>query len=255
MIDELEIFRRYQKTKDINLRNEIALNNISLVHYAIKNIFVPNHNDYEELEQEGFIGLLKAIENFNPNLGFKFSSFAYKYILSASRFRLDYNKDTSLDEPVKNKSIGDPDDIELIDTIEDTTIDIPRDVENESISERIKKILTKDEYTCINLFYKYDFTLKEIAKYMNISVHVLYRIRNKAIIKIKGNPYFQSYKNEIEKENNISYLKAYDYSVPRVQSSNISNPVWEILLEREKLENKIIKQALIWAISDLKKNR
>ncbi len=45
----------------------------------------------------------------------------------------------------------------------------------------------------------------------------------------------------MENKREISYLKAYDYSKIRVQSSNISNPVWNIVLQREKRDNEVFK--------------
>jgi RNA polymerase primary sigma factor len=75
-------FKEYQKTKNINLRNEIAIKNSGLVHYVVKKFF--NRPEYAEckpdLIQEGQLGLFQAIDNFDPDLGFKFSTYATWWI-------------------------------------------------------------------------------------------------------------------------------------------------------------------------------
>ena len=41
-----------------------------------------NYYEFDDLYQVSVIGIIKAYENFNPNLNVKFSTYAYKYILS-----------------------------------------------------------------------------------------------------------------------------------------------------------------------------
>lgn len=56
--------------------------NKNLVHQVIQTHypFMVNSNDYDDVFQDGSIGLLKAIESFNEDLGYKFSTFAYPAI-------------------------------------------------------------------------------------------------------------------------------------------------------------------------------
>lgn len=71
-------FENYIKTKDIKLRDEIFLENENLVFYTLKNY--KKDDNYEDLLQEGRIGLLYAIDNYNPQLGYTFSTYACKCI-------------------------------------------------------------------------------------------------------------------------------------------------------------------------------
>ena len=41
-----------------------------------------NYYEFDDLYQVSVIGIIKAYKNFNPNLNIKFSTYAYKYILS-----------------------------------------------------------------------------------------------------------------------------------------------------------------------------
>lgn len=76
----LQLFLEYYNSKDINLRNVIVRQNYNLArkvaHKAIKTCREP----YEDLEQEAGVGLIKAVEKYNPTLGNAFSSFAIPYI-------------------------------------------------------------------------------------------------------------------------------------------------------------------------------
>lgn len=54
--------------------------NLGLVHIIIRRHFSKTQYDYEDLFQEGCVGLVKAAEKFNPELGFQFSTYAGKLI-------------------------------------------------------------------------------------------------------------------------------------------------------------------------------
>ena len=75
----LELLTRY-KNGETNLKETIFQNNISLV-YSLINKYKHTNNDKEDLFQIGSIGLLKAIENFNPTFNVQFSTYAVPLIL------------------------------------------------------------------------------------------------------------------------------------------------------------------------------
>ena len=60
-------------------KNKLIKLNTGLVNKCILK-FIPSGLDYDDLFQLGCIGLLKAINKFNPNLGFIFSSYAVPMI-------------------------------------------------------------------------------------------------------------------------------------------------------------------------------
>lgn len=68
MKENNDLFKEYSKDKsDISLRNKIVLNNINLVPYTINhyNLFIDGVHDYEEMLQDGYIALIKAVESFD----------------------------------------------------------------------------------------------------------------------------------------------------------------------------------------------
>lgn len=233
------LFKEYQRTKDKEIRNQIALNNYNLIYIGLRGLYVEGIHDKEELEQEAFICLLKAVERFDISLGFQFSTYAIKYIKSASRRRLDYNRFDSLDEPLKTKK---EDARTRLDLIEDTRIDIQRDTISKEFNNNLKKILTYDEMKVIKNYYLYDKTLKEISGMLGITYNQVTGLRSKAERKIYNSKYFKDYQTEAVYYDETTYLKAYDYSRPTYSKTNrINETVLNTVLEIEKRDNNIKK--------------
>ena len=61
-------------------RNELVEKNIGLVH-ACANKFRGKGAEYDDLFQAGCVGIIKAAENFDPERGFSFSTYAVPVIL------------------------------------------------------------------------------------------------------------------------------------------------------------------------------
>lgn len=240
--DNYKLFKQYQVTRSVDLRNEIALKNKNLIYKGIRGLYSPIYNDIEELEQEAFICLLKAVETFDVDKGFKFSTYAMSCIRAITMKRADYKKDVSLDEPLSNL---DNENVSLVDTVEDERIDIEKECFNKEIRRNIKILLTDEEYKIITLFYIKRTTIKEIAKELQTTTKEIQRIRKTAERKIYNSELFQEYNAKALYYDEITYLSAYDYSNPKVQTSNISNPVMEAVLKREKRDFDILRNVLL----------
>ncbi|MEY8350614.1 sigma-70 family RNA polymerase sigma factor [Bacillus cereus] len=80
--ESIELFRRY-KNGEYNLKEELFNYNAKLVS-RIAVIYKHKNPDIEYLEliQEGNIGMLRAIEDYNPELGYSFSTYADWWIKS-----------------------------------------------------------------------------------------------------------------------------------------------------------------------------
>ncbi|MEI7542191.1 MAG: FliA/WhiG family RNA polymerase sigma factor [bacterium] len=82
------IWKKYRETKNEKAREELVLNYLPLVKYLSDRITfqLPDYirfNDKEDIYVEGVIGLLDALERFNPELNVKFETFATKRIRGA----------------------------------------------------------------------------------------------------------------------------------------------------------------------------
>lgn len=73
-----ELLKAY-KNGDKNAREEVALGNLKLVLSVVKRFFKKNIN-LDDIFQVGFIGLLKAIDNFDLSLDVAFSTYAVPMI-------------------------------------------------------------------------------------------------------------------------------------------------------------------------------
>lgn len=80
LADQEQLWITYQKTKNIKVRNRLVELNIQLVRKYAHRLDKNSPAEYEDLEAEGLLGLIKAVERFDLSKGFAFSSFAVPYI-------------------------------------------------------------------------------------------------------------------------------------------------------------------------------
>ena len=76
--EQCELARRI-KNNDLEAKNKLIEANLKLV-VKIAKIYRNQGLPLEDLIQEGNIGLMVAVERFNPELGFHFSTYAYNWI-------------------------------------------------------------------------------------------------------------------------------------------------------------------------------
>lgn len=76
----MELLMRYKQKPSIRLRNELVRLNAGLVRKIAHRVSHQCSEPYEDLEQIGYLGLIRAIERFDPSQGCAFSSFAVPYI-------------------------------------------------------------------------------------------------------------------------------------------------------------------------------
>lgn len=76
----MELLIAYHQKPSIRLRNQLVQMNAGLVRKIAHRVSHQCAEPYEDLEQIGYLGLIRAIERFNPNQGCAFSSFAVPYI-------------------------------------------------------------------------------------------------------------------------------------------------------------------------------
>jgi RNA polymerase sigma-B factor len=76
----MELLRLYHKNPSIKLRNQLVQLHTGLVRKMAHKFSHQCNEPYEDLEQIGYFGLIRAIERFDPNQGYAFSSFAVPYI-------------------------------------------------------------------------------------------------------------------------------------------------------------------------------
>ena len=101
---DLEEFIKYKANPTNELRNEIVEKYLYMVDILIRK-YLGKGVDYDDLYQVGALALVQAVERFDPNRGFEFSSFATPTILGEIKkyFR---DKQWSLKVPRRLKEIA-----------------------------------------------------------------------------------------------------------------------------------------------------
>lgn len=88
----------------LNKEEEFIKENIGLVHLCCKR-FVGKGYDYDDLFQAGSLGLLRASREFNPDLGFRFSTYAVPVILGEIKRLFRDNGSVKVSRSLKELSL------------------------------------------------------------------------------------------------------------------------------------------------------
>lgn len=163
----------------------------------IANTFnIPNYTR-DEIESEAFIGLWKAVLEFAPERGFKFSTFATRCIQNHLLTILNSKKNDlsflSLDVCISEDS---DDDTMLYNILGGSYKDYIHDDTRIMLREAIKNSLTKEEITLVYLHYYKDMSTRKIADIYNTHKAViskkLGKIRSKLVLYIVTGKVFKN---------------------------------------------------------------
>lgn len=79
-----ELFRRFKEEGDMDAREKLVMSHLNLVRF-IANKFKNRGEPIDDLVQVGYLGLLKAIDRFDPSRGLEFTTFATPTIMGEIR--------------------------------------------------------------------------------------------------------------------------------------------------------------------------
>lgn len=137
---------------------------------------------YGDLLQEGKLGLLKAIKDFDPARGINFFKFACWHIQHRVKLYLQWHK--KVNRVIENED-------NYFGTHEDCAQDIFEQIE---VQQTIKKVLDNlpeiDKRVLIMRFGIYDgelFTFKQIGDELSLSKQRVEQIQKRALLKLKNN--------------------------------------------------------------------
>ncbi len=162
----LELLKEYAKTKNPDVRNQLVLNNVGLVHRCYQMYFAskyPNESDCEELISAGILGLLYAIERFDVESYTVLSTYAFPYI------RNQMNKLVHPEIAFSEYECEDSE-IPMEEQIEDTYV---FDQKRMDTSDVLEKLLTPDEVMVLHVINRTSdeppWSVNEIAKELKMS--------------------------------------------------------------------------------------
>lgn len=81
---EMELLRAYHSRGDFAARDQVVERTMALVHHVARR-YANRGEQYEDLVQAGAIGLVKAVDRFDPERGVSFTSFAVPNIAGEIR--------------------------------------------------------------------------------------------------------------------------------------------------------------------------
>lgn len=181
------------KNGDASARSLLIERNLRLVSHIVKKYYSKT-NDTDDLISIGTIGLIKAIDSFNPEKGIKLATYASRCIeneiLMYFRNIRKNATDVYLGDSIEMDKDGTP--LTIQETISDSR-DLAEDLETkikwEQVSRIIQNISDEREKEIIILRYglnnKKPLTQREVAQRLNISRSYVSRIEKKVLEDIK----------------------------------------------------------------------
>lgn len=178
---------------DNEARNKLVEHNLRLVAHIIKKYYGVQ-TEQDDLVSIGTIGLIKAIDTFDPDKNIRLSSYASRCIeneiLMHFRAAKKTAQDISLNETIDTDKDGNPLTLMDIMAVDDTILDdLDRKLNSRKLGQFIREELSGREKTVILLRYGLGgtepLTQKEIAKQLGISRSYVSRIETKALKKLK----------------------------------------------------------------------
>lgn len=182
----IEYLNLYKTGKD-ECREKIIIGHIPLVKHLVYNYFKSSFNSssFEDLVEFGIIGLMKAIDYYNPSKNAKFSTFAYICVKSELLRYVSREKRSvsclSLDNTfINNKALLIPDDINLENSyIEQEMLEFLKS--NLVLLPSCDFELLSDVYG----FYQKKLTLKELSNKYGCSRGTIIKRVDKIITSLK----------------------------------------------------------------------
>ncbi len=174
--EELDCLER-MKQGDAEARGILIERNLRLVAHIIKKYYAGS-NDQDDLISIGTIGLIKAVDSFNPGKGIRLSSYASRCIeneiLMFFRSGKKNAQDISMSEPIETDKDGNT--LTLIDTMatEDNIVEIlDEKMKSEQLHQFVVECLEPRERMIIVLRYGLSgnrpLPQREVAKRLEIS--------------------------------------------------------------------------------------
>ena len=180
---------RYANQKDEIARAKLIEHNLRLVAHIAKK-YENTNEDKDDILSIGILGLMKAVDSYQVTANNKLATYAARCIENEILMHLRANKNKRnlvyLQSPVAMDKDGN--EVELLDLMEDKSIDIMASYEKKAMHKDLDdalKTLNSREYEIIARRYginRDSQTQKEIAKDMNISRSYVSRIEKRALL-------------------------------------------------------------------------
>lgn len=186
---EERLYLEKMKNGDSEAKNKLIEHNLRLVAHIIKKYY-GTKCEQDDLVSIGTIGLIKAINTFDPDKKIRLSSYASRCIENEILMHLravkKTERDISLNETIDTDKDGNPLTLMDIMAVDDSILDdLDMKLNSKKLGQYINEELSGREKTVIILRYglngKKPMTQKEVAGLLDISRSYVSRIETKAL--------------------------------------------------------------------------
>jgi RNA polymerase sigma factor (sigma-70 family) len=196
-LEQEQILAQAARQGDAEAREQLIHAHLPLV-VRVAKIYMPPCDEMLDLIQEGNIGLIKAVDMFDPAQGNRLTTLAFYWINKHIQRFLNHEPDdlVSLDMEIYDGS----ETLLLSDTIEDkgtilggqTIQHIDAEIEYEEMQRKVREMLSrlpKREREVLRLLYGLDdypeLSRKEVAQIIGVSLQYISRIRIDTLRRLK----------------------------------------------------------------------
>lgn len=167
---------------------------LGLVHFVVHKMHSYSMT-YDDMLQEGIIGLIKAQDTYDSTKGYEFSTYAIK-VIKLHLYRAISQQQNIIRIPAYFKDeykqpisyeIDVYEDLKLFETLAtDYNLEehVLNKIESEHLYKTINKLKPKEKYVIINHYFN-DKSLVEISKELKVSNQYIGELRNNALRKLK----------------------------------------------------------------------
>ncbi len=200
-MDNILLWNKFKTTHSPEVKKEIILNYVNLVHYVIHNTKLISYGIFEDRDyfQYGIEGLSEAIDRFNPEYGTKFETYAIQRIRgkiidelrkvnAKQRIYKTENSNEVYPKLSLNSSYDGEESCQLYEVIPDEVETPEQILEGNELKEELKKelkALSERDRLIITLYYYEGLNYKEIAKVLGVTVSRVSQVHTKIINTLK----------------------------------------------------------------------
>lgn len=171
-----------------------------ILYGKLNRIELPNYLDREDIEQELYFALCKAVQAYDDTKPYKFTSYLDYQIMNAVRCALPRKP---LNEYSYNRTAGENEDTELVEFIEDETAEKKLcDIELTDIQTQVRQAvaeLPKRERSVVSLYYFDSQSLAQIAEKLSISLEMVRNIKNNGLRILRRNKVIKGIYDEFQR--------------------------------------------------------
>lgn len=164
------LLAKYYKEPSLELRDKIVCGNLAFANYMASTMHVKNHYEFEDYLSRAYIGLIKAVETFDPTFKVSFTTYAGEVIMNsmlrAYKVQRRYNERVmSLDEDYSNDDRRDSFNMQkIISSSENVEADVLKNENIKNLHKALSLLPMREEDVVKYLYFK-DQKQVDIDKY------------------------------------------------------------------------------------------